>query len=286
MEKLIDIINEENMRWNESEMVQLAWDPNWSWEGKLTYKSSKNSMKSKHLSGIFQGGTSSDEPRERWFRLRANCLFYFRLTQTGSRPALGTSPLGVIILENYHVQPEGFETPNAFSIIFKEESGFDKKHLFIASCERHSKQWQTVLKEASYQGLRDKLINLQITLRQKTNIDPLRGTGFETNPLFSPGAPTPTAEKVVNGNSTLNGFADNFVDMQIGPPPKPKPRKAKSTKASTFQSHVMENWETHSPMGGKSSLIPPETEEKSKSLPKTPSFKSHTQVPTGNLLDL
>ena len=53
------------MRWNESEMVQLAWDPNWSWEGKLTYKSSKNSMKSKHLSGIFQGGTSSDEPRER-----------------------------------------------------------------------------------------------------------------------------------------------------------------------------------------------------------------------------
>ena len=42
------------------------------------------------------------------------------------------------------------------------------------------------LQEASYQGLRDRLINLQITLRQKTNIDPLRGTGFETNPLFSP----------------------------------------------------------------------------------------------------
>ena len=59
---------------------------------------------------------------------------------------MGTSPLGVIILENYHVQPEGFETPNAFSIIFAEESGFDKKHLFIASCERHSKQWQNALK--------------------------------------------------------------------------------------------------------------------------------------------
>jgi len=270
------------MRWNESEMVQFAWDPNWSWEGKLIYKSSKNSMKSKHLSGIFHGGTSSEESRERWFRLRANCLFYFRLTPTGSRPALGTSPLGLIILENYHVQPEGFETPNAFSIIFAEESGPDKKHLFIASCERHSKQWQTVLKEASYQGLRDRLINLQITLRQKTNVDPLRGTGFETNPLFSPCTSTHSA---VNENSTLNGFEDNFVDMPTGPPPKPKPRKAKSGKTSTFQSHVMENWETHSPVVGKSAL-PPVTEENLKSVQKKPSFKCHAQVPTGNLLDL
>ena len=50
------------------------------------------------------------------------------------------------------------------------------------------KLWKLIaaLQEASYQGLRDRLINLQITLRQKTNIDPLRGTGFETNPLFSP----------------------------------------------------------------------------------------------------
>ena len=50
------------------------------------------------------------------------------------------------------------------------------------------KIWKLIaaLQDASYQGLRDRLINLQITLRQKTNIDPLRGTGFETNPLFSP----------------------------------------------------------------------------------------------------
>jgi len=265
------------MRWNENEIVQLAWDPNWSWEGKLTYKPCKNSMKSKNLTGIFHGGTSSDEPRERWFRLRANCLFYFRLTPTGSRPALGTSPLGVLVLENYHVQPEGFETPNAFSIIFADENGSDKKHLFIASCERHAKQWLTTLKEASYQGLRDRLINLQITLRQKTNIDPLRGTGFETNPLFSP---THCPHNVVKSESK-NGFADNFVDI-TGPPPKPKPRKAKSNKTSTFQSHVMENWETHSPVHGNSTLSPPEIEEKSKSAQKRPSFKSHAQVPTGN----
>ena len=93
----------------------------------------------------------------------------------------------------------------------------------------------------------------------------------------------------MNENSTFNGFEDNFIDMPTGPPPKPKPRKAKAGKASTFQSHVMENWETHSPHGenvGKSSLPPPESEENSKSVQKKPSFKSHAQVPTGNLLDL
>ena len=81
-----------------------------------------------------------------------------------------------------------------------------------------------------------------------------------------------------------NGFADNFVNI-TGPPPKPKPRKAKSNKTSTFQSHVMENWETHSPVHGNSTLSPPEIEEKSKSAQKRPSFKSHAQVPTGDLID-
>lgn len=85
-------------------------------------------------------------------------------------------------------------------------------------------------------------------------------------------------------SESKNGFADNFVDI-TGPPPKPKPRKAKSNKTSTFQSHVMENWETHSPVHGNSTLSPPEIEEKSKSAQKRPSFKSHAQVPTGDLID-
>ena len=119
--------------------------------------------------------------------------------------------------------------------------------------------------------MRDRLINLQITLRQKTNIDPLRGTGFATNPLFFP---TPT--------TLVNGFDDNFVDIS-GPPPKPKPRKAKASKTSNFQSHVMENWETHSPV--QATAFFPENEEKSNSAQKKPTFKSHAQIPTANLID-
>ena len=86
-------------------------------------------------------------------------------------------PLGVLILERFHVQPEGFESASAFSIIFDNDSG-PKQHLFVAENERRAKQWQTALKNASYQYLREKLINLQITLRQKTGCDPLRGEIF------------------------------------------------------------------------------------------------------------
>ena len=87
--------------------------------------------------------------------------------------------MGVLILERFHVQPQGFESPSAFSVIFDVESG-PKQHFFVAENERHAKQWQTVLKKASYQSLRDKLINLQITLRQKTGCDPLRGRVLES----------------------------------------------------------------------------------------------------------
>ena len=156
------------MRWNEGEVAQLAHQTA-TWEGKLLHKppKSRNSTFA-NLTG------NNNEPRERWFKLRANCLFYFRLSSNGGRPPLGTEPMGVLILEYCHVQPEGFESASAFSIIFNDVSG-SRKHVFNAETERHSKQWQNALKQASYQHLREKLINLQITLRQKTGCDPLRG---------------------------------------------------------------------------------------------------------------
>ena len=246
------------MRWNEGEVAQLA-NQTPAWEGKLIYKPPKNKNRGAALTNIFQGG-NSDEPRERWFRLRANCLFYFRLMTNGGRPPLGSEPLGVLILENFHVQPEGFdfdEAGSAFSIIF---GGDDKKHVFMAESQRHAKQWQNILQGASYQELRDKLVRLQLALRHKTNSDPLRGTAFESNPLFSPG-----------------------VNIAVQPgfdfPPKPKPRRPKAPK-STFQSHVVENWENHSPVRQMLS----NKEEQEHINGNRPTFQSH--VPTGNLLDL
>ena len=74
------------MRWNEGEIAQLS-QTTAEWEGKLMYKppKSKNSTRSFWNSG-------ADNPQERWFRLRANCLFYFRLVN-GGRPALGAGKL-------------------------------------------------------------------------------------------------------------------------------------------------------------------------------------------------
>lgn len=242
------------MRWNEGEVCALAQQTP-SWEGKLLHRLPV-SKGSGVLSGIWSSSTST-EPRERWFKLRANCLFYYRLNPNNvtGRPAVGTEPLGVLVLETFHVQPEGFETPNAFSIIFAEASG-DKHHYFVAENPRHVKQWVSALKNASYQGLRDRLVNLQISLRQKTGCDPLLGTAFENNPLFS--APMSDAP------------------MPFSEPPVPKPRKPK--QRSTFQSHVVENWETFSPHNDSD-----DDDEENGHL-KKPSFQSH--VPTANLLDL
>ena len=235
-----------------------------NWEGKLKYKPPKSKTGSKlKLAGILSGSSGDEDDRERWFRLRANCLFYFRLHQNGGRPPFGADPLGVLILERFHVQTEGFETPNAFSVIFNDDNG-EKKHTFIAENERHVKQWVTALKGASYQELRTRLVNLQIKLREKTNCDPLRGTSFENNPLFCP-----TASEANQFDFCQEGDAG-------GNPPKPKPRKPK-VKGS-FQSHVVENWESHSPHNLKQ-----EEESKQATEAKKPTFQSH--VPTGNLIN-
>ena len=97
----------------------------------------------------------------RWFRLRANCLFYFRLSATNGRPAFGSEPIGVLFLERFHIQKECFENNlNSFSIIFSDEPG--KKHVFVAESERHARQWETALKKASYQKLREQLVIEQV----------------------------------------------------------------------------------------------------------------------------
>ena len=247
------------MRYNERELVQFS-QTQANWEGKLKHKPPKSKNASKSLVAGILGGSGSDDDRDRWFKLRANCLFYFRLSQNGGRPPLGAEPLGCLILERFHVQTEGFEAQNAFSIIFADDGG-DKKHYFVAENDRHAKQWINALKLSSYQELRSRLVNLQIVIREKTNCDPLNGTAFQNNPLFCPTA-TETSQ-----------FA--LADAG-GDPPKPKPRKPKKDR-NTFKSHVMENWESHSPHKLNNE------DESDRAIEAKPTFQSH--VPTGNLIN-
>lgn len=109
--------------------------------------------------------------KERWFKLRANILFYFNLNETG-KIYDNKKPSGAIILENSIIQCETIsETPFAFSILFHDDG--DRKHFFSGRSEENVRRWVDALKEASYEFWRRKLMVLQRTLSSLTGKDPL-----------------------------------------------------------------------------------------------------------------
>ena len=59
------------------------------------------------------GGGGGSEFKERWVRLRANCLFYWRHTSGSAKPSVASEPLGVLILEASHAQ-QGLTIPHCF----------------------------------------------------------------------------------------------------------------------------------------------------------------------------
>ena len=111
----------------------------------------------------FSNGRGGGEFKERWVRLRANCLFYWRHANGNSakaKPSLGSEPLGVLILEASHAQQEGFtaESAHAFSVIFDDGS----KHIFLAESARHVQQWLAALKKARWVRCILKVVLLRI----------------------------------------------------------------------------------------------------------------------------
>lgn len=245
------------MRFNENEVMALAFQTP-EWEGKLQYKAPNRGHTALTRTG--------SDYKERWFRLRANCLFFFRLASTeggSERPALGAEPLGLIILEGSQVEQEAYEfaTIHAFSLTFPSEAG--KRHLFLADSALHVRQWMSALKTARYDRLREKLVHLQIKIRNRSGQDPLKGTGFEYNPLFFTSLPSQV-------------MVPNFCQEDQGQSPKAKPRKAKIK--SNFQSHVVEHWEPPR-------LQDDEHDQKLKEARRKASFQSHL-VPEGQLIDL
>ncbi|TRY74688.1 hypothetical protein TCAL_08375 [Tigriopus californicus] len=253
------------MRFNENEVMALAFQTP-EWEGKLQYKAPSRG----HTS--FSRGS---DYKDRWFRLRANCLFYFRLgpgTTGSDRPPLGTEPMGLLLLEGSHVEQEGYDlaTIHAFSIAFPNEGGVGsgKRHLFLADSGLHLRQWISALKTARYDRLREKLVHLQIKIRNRTGKDPLMGTGFEYNHLFTTSLPS----QVIVPNF--------FSEEGQGQSPKAKPRKAKIK--SNFQSHVVERWEPPRPEHELETQL---AEVNLKEARQKASFQSHL-VPEGQLIDL
>ncbi|XP_022190532.1 pleckstrin homology domain-containing family J member 1-like [Nilaparvata lugens] len=148
------------MKFNDKEIATLSLGDA-DFEGRLNYlKTSSNSFSSN--SGNF---------KERWFKLKCNLLFYFKLNDLGQidvkQPAAG-----VFVLENCRVQSElrsGLQF--AFSMTFSDDP--ERKHLFTARTEDTVHQWVSAIRNATYEHLRSKSIVLQEKINHLTGKDPL-----------------------------------------------------------------------------------------------------------------
>lgn len=112
--------------------------------------------------------------KERWFKLKANLLFYYRLNEFGG---IGKNePSGVFVLENIEVQKEGAsDVPFGFAIKWKDD--MDRKHLFFAQSEASAVTWVNKLIHASYEHMRAQMVMLRVQIRRKTGKDPLEHFG-------------------------------------------------------------------------------------------------------------
>ena len=175
-----------------------------------------------------------------------------------------SDPVIVFVMENFDITKDDMSDElHSFFITFKHEDNGgagvgDRKHSFVADSDRNVTQWMEVtivrcvklilsftsnyhllfqaLQNCSYEYKREQLILLQIKLRNKTGVDPLRSTAFEHNPVYFL-SNKPTRELTL-----------------LRPPPSPPGRKLKqknnvssssSARTSSFTSHIGDNnWET------------------------------------------
>lgn len=145
------------MRFNDKELVDIGTGPA-ELEGRLNHRRATG------------GNFNQSGFKERWFKLKSNLLFYFRINELGKIDH--KEPLGVIVLENSNVQYElSTGVPFSFSLIFRDDP--DKKHYFSGRSESHVGQWVMAMKQASYEYWRSQLILLQTKLNSLTGKDPL-----------------------------------------------------------------------------------------------------------------
>lgn len=145
------------MRFNDRELAEIGVGAV-ALEGRLNHR--------RPASGNF----SQSGFKERWFKLKSNLLFYFRINELGKIDS--KQPAGVFVLENSNIQYEmGIGIPFAFSITFRDEP--DRKHIFSGRSESHVQQWVVAMKQATYEYWRSQLIILQTKINSRTGKDPL-----------------------------------------------------------------------------------------------------------------
>ncbi|XP_022172950.1 pleckstrin homology domain-containing family J member 1-like isoform X2 [Myzus persicae] len=145
------------MRFNNKEMIHVSHS-NPALEGRMSYAKMSNGYASKGF-------------KERWFRLKYNLLFYFKINGFGQVDL--HQPAGVFVLENSIVRLENNMpgTLFSFSLSFKDEP--DKKYIISSQSEDHVHQWIKCIQSSTYEYMRTRMTSIQKKIVELTGRDPL-----------------------------------------------------------------------------------------------------------------
>ncbi|VVC32034.1 Pleckstrin homology domain,PH domain-like [Cinara cedri] len=144
------------MRFNNKELIHVSHS-NPVLEGRMSYAK---------LSGHVSKGF-----KERWFRLKYNLLFYFKINGYGQVDL--QQPAGVFVLENSIVRLENNipGTLFSFSLSFKDDP--DKKYIISSQSEEHVHQWIKSIQCSTYEYMRSQLSLIQNRILKLSGRDPL-----------------------------------------------------------------------------------------------------------------
>ena len=154
--------------------------------------------------------------KERWFKLRANLLFYYKTNDFGI--ICEDEPRGCLVLARYTIKEEF--VPNAlfaFSIIFH---GSDEKHYFAGQSTDHCNDWIEALKSADMDVLRQQFIHLKYKVKQ---INPrLNGSSEVAPSIFK------------KANKMLNNIPKRFEKKFVSSDDRAKKDASKQLIVTTY----------------------------------------------------
>ncbi|XP_019860722.1 PREDICTED: sesquipedalian-1-like [Amphimedon queenslandica] len=116
-----------------------------------------------------KGAVRGQGYRQRWFRLKGNLLFYFKVDELQDWESTG-DPVGVIILERFRVEDTHSDSqPFSFSLSF--EGDLSRMYSLKAFSHQEQKGWIESLSSASYEKLKFRMYELreQVKLYSQTD---------------------------------------------------------------------------------------------------------------------
>ncbi|XP_071952343.1 uncharacterized protein [Antedon mediterranea] len=148
------------MRFCEGELLELAKLPP-DLDGVLQFKPQASRIRDQ-----IQGYKS------RWFKLKGNFLFYYRINDEGKVREL----LGAFLMERFRILLE--VKPNfAFSIAFQNDR--ERKYIFVTNSNAECQRWSAALRNASYEKLQTQFFLLQQKLIRITGKNPVQRHGLQ-----------------------------------------------------------------------------------------------------------